>query len=476
MTQYRAYEKANPVYLSGEIFFPLTLIAIASSITYVLLHFFGMLVAVLFNVFISWCSYFYLYFYGKDSHSISFDFLKGFFLILGALLFVDYGVYLLVVYQKTGVLHALYFRLWWFTLLGAPVLYYAFQYGRYYFIRLQMAKNYLNLLLEVYHDRELLTYIDTIAFVNTATARISDVELKNDKCFHSKKELQKMDDQLRNYYLEKSTFWGTIHIPFGADQLLMSWYSLVEDKYYSIELPFPFAKMIVEQEKYPTNVLSVFRGKRFERLNLHVHSNGGVKIFNSKRVLIDHPCSNPCALSNEERDEKIERHRAAHEYYRDPKAFSCLLEDLKRSGGIEQRFQLQKIFIPWSMSIAGIDDEHYVEINDVAFNQYRSEKNGLEISALRSLPCKVAFIYRGSSLLRWLDLRIDTQKLHQAVQEQFNEKDESPVLFSLVFKNTPTTSLVFTINVNGKSAVFNDWEIQIDKERKESVDAELLKK
>ncbi|MES2674490.1 MAG: hypothetical protein V4660_09625 [Pseudomonadota bacterium] len=68
------------------------------------------------------------------------------------------------------------------------------------------------------------------------------------------------------------------------------------------------------------------------------------------------------------------------------------------------------------------------------------------------------------------------QKLYQAIQEISNEKDESPILFSLVLKNQPATTLIFTINVNGKSAGFNDWEIQIDKERKESVDAELLEK
>ena len=133
MKNYNYYKKTEEVYFSGEIFIPATFALIASLITYGLFYFLGIAIAVLFNLFISWCTYFYLYYYGKSDTIITFSFIKGVVLILGTLLFIDYGVYTLAVYQKTGMFNKLYFQLWVAILFGLPILYYGFQYARYYF-------------------------------------------------------------------------------------------------------------------------------------------------------------------------------------------------------------------------------------------------------------------------------------------------------------------------------------------------------
>ncbi|PKB17154.1 hypothetical protein [Flavobacterium sp. 5] len=475
---YRSYQKTKEVYFSGESVFPLGLILIASAITYGLFYFFGMGIALFFNVIISWCSYFYVYYYGKSSIGITFDFLKGVFLILALLIFVDYGVYTLVVYQKTGVFNSLYFKLWTSILFGIPTLYYVFQYSSYYFSEWRMATNYLKVSLKIHHDRELLTHIDTIQFVSISKRTMSNIKLEKAPCFYSERELGKMEDNsTRNYYLEKSVFSDTIHLPFGTDHLFMSWYSIVEDKYYDIELPFPFYKMILEREKYPTNVSGILRGKKTKRLNLQIHANGGIKLFNSDTVLINHLDSIPTSITEEVRNEKIKRHRYSHEYYSEPKAFSSLIEKIKASGGIEERFLIQNKLVPWSMTISGLEGKNYLEISDVSFNEYETEKETLELSMLRFLPKKIEIVYRGDYLYRWLILRINTQKLYQYIQKLTEENEENPILFDLAFQNSPKiTDLKFTITANEKSIVFPGWEIQIDKVRKESMDDHLLDK
>lgn len=150
-----------------------------------------------------------------------------------------------------------------------------------------------------------------------------------------------MNDSDRNYYLEKDVFSNTIHMPFDADCLFMSWYSIIEDKYYDIEVPFPFEKLVIEQEKYPTDVSAVLRGKKTKRLNLHIHANGGVRLFNSDMVLINLAENFPSVITDEVRNNKIEFHRCSHEYYNDPKAFSALVEKIKSSNGIEERFLIK---------------------------------------------------------------------------------------------------------------------------------------
>ena len=393
-------------------------------------------IALFFNLFISFFSYLYIYYYGRSSQQITFEFLIRVVLIFGLLLFIDYGVYTLVVYQKTGIFNRHYFQLWLLVLLSTPTMYYVFQYGRFYFHERKMVVNYLKVSLDIDYDKELLMYIDAIQFVNTSKRTMSDIKLEKAPCFYSEAELKKMEDSRRNYYLEKSAFSDTIHLPFDTNKLFMSWYSIVEDTYYDIELSFPFEKMILERDKYPTNVLGILRRKKTKHLNLHIHANGGIKLFNSDTVLINHFNSIPTSITEEVRNEKIKKHCYSHEYYSDSKKFSGLIEKIKASGGIKERFQIQNKLVPWSMTISGLEGDSYFEVFDVSFQEYRSKKEALELSELRFLPKKLEIVYRGDYLYRWLTLRINYQKLYHCIQKLTTGNEEIPVLFDLAFENS----------------------------------------
>lgn len=471
---YSSYKKTKEVYFGGDLAFPIAAALLAALITYGLFYFFGFTAGIIFNVVISWCVYFFMYYFGKSNTGITFDFLLGVACISGVLLFVDYGVYALVVYQKTGMFNKLYFQLWLCVLFGIPISYYAFRHGSYYLAEKSMATEYLRVPLKIRHDRELLMYIDNIQFVNASRRTMSDIKLEKPNCFYSESELNKMDSSNRNYYLVESIYNEMIHMPFGADSLLMSWYSVIEDKYYDIELPFPFEKLTIEQEKYPTNVSKVLRGKKTKRLNLHIHANGGIRLFNDDMVLIDLEENIPTVISEEVRNEKIDLHRQSHDYYSNPKAFLNLIEKIKTSGGIEERFLIQNKLIPWRMTISGLRGNNYLDVDDVSFSEYKNEIAEMEIDKLRFLPKKIGIVYRGNYLYDWLTLIINSQKLFQSIQKLTDGNDEVAVRFDLNFENGDETDLQFRIIANDKSILFNDWEIQVKKDRKQDMVDHLL--
>ena len=471
---YKSYKSPKDFYFDTDLGFPIVITLIAAAITYVLLYFVGFIISVGFNVFISWFFYSIIYYYGKSNIGITFNFLKGVFLISAFLLFVNYGVYALVVYQKTGFFNTLYFQLWLFVLVGSPFLYYAFKYVQYYFEKREMALRYFKVHLNVNHDRELLIQIDSIQLVSTSNSTISDIKLKKAPCFYSEKELKEMDTQNRNYYLQKSVFGDRINMPFDTNYLYMSWYSIIEDKYYDIELPFPFEKLIIEQEKYPTNESEITRGKKTKPLKLHIYANGGIRLFNTDTVLIDLPSSTPCDITEEEKEQKIQIHRSSHQYYSDSKAFSGLVEKIKSSGGIEERSLIEKKLIPWSMNISGLKGKNYLEIYDVSFSKYKIEINEIETEALRFLPSRIEIVYRGNYLCDWLMLYINSQKLYQSILELTDGDEEISVAFELFFQDTPQTSLQFRITCIDKSVLFKDWEIKIKDDRKQDMVDHLL--
>ncbi|GGF21324.1 tetratricopeptide repeat protein [Flavobacterium limi] len=471
---YSAYKKTEEVYFSPEFAFPIAVIVMASLISYGLLYFFGIVVTVLFNVIISFIGNFYFYYFGKSSTAITLDFLIRVALTTGFFLFIDYGVYAMVIYQKTDVFNKLYFYLWLSIVLGSPLLYYIFQYSRYYIKETSMAVTYIKVYLTVHHDRELLTVIDTIQFVNTANRTMSDIKLEKPNCFYSEAELKKMNENSVRNYLEKDVFGGLIHLPFDADVLFMSWYSVIEDKYYDIELPFPFEKLVIEQEKYPTNVSEVLRGKKSKPLNLHIHANGGIRIFNADEVVIDLAESIPTAISKEERNKKIEFHRDSHDYYRDSKAFSDLVEKIRTSGGVQERFLIKNKQMLWSMTVSGLKGNNYPDVRDVSFSKYKTEFAELETIKLRFLPKELGIVYRGNYLYDWLALYINTQELYRLILELTAGNEEIPVLFELVFEDLSETGLKFTIRVGDKFILFTNWKIYIKKDRKQDMTDHLL--
>jgi len=474
MKNYSFYKKTDEVYISSEFAFPIAVLFIASLITYGLLYFFGIAIAVVFNIIISFIGNFYFYYYGKSSTDITLEFLIRVVLVSGLFLFIDYGAYALVVYQNTGVFNKLYFYLWLAIILGVPVLYYIFQYSRYYFKETTMAVTYLKVPLTVHHDRELFTVIDAIQFVNSSNRTMSDIKLEKPLSFYSEDELLKLEnDNSVHHYVEKDVFYSRINMPFEADTLFMSWYSIIEDKYYDIEVSFPFEKLVIEQEKYPTNVSAVLRGKKTKPLNLHIHANGGIRLFNADTVLIDISENIPTVITEEERNKKIELHRYSHGYYCDQKAFSSLIEKIKSSDGIEERFLIKNKLIPWGMTVSGLKGRNYLEMFDVSFSKYKIEISEIETAKSRFLPKKIEIFYRGNYLYDWLTLRINTQKLYHFIQKITDGNEEIHVTFEIAFEDS-LTDLNFRIIANEKAIVFNDWKTTIHKDRKQDMDDHLL--
>jgi tetratricopeptide (TPR) repeat protein len=473
--KFKIYSKTEEVYFDTELFFLLIPAVAACVITYFVLYFLGTIPAILFNVFIAFSANFFVYAYGSTHVKKTLSFLISTLVTSCVLFFFDYGVYTLVTYQKTGAFNKIYFLVWILILIGVPVLYYIRQYSRYYYKERSMALTYLKVFLRVHHDRELLMVIDNIQFVNLSNKTMSNISLEKPPPFYSEEELFRYrDDMDIEAYLNRDIFHQRIEMPMESNWLFMSWYSITEDRYYDIEVPFPFEKLVIEQEKYPANVSPVLRGKKTKPLHLHIHANGGIRIFNEDSVVIDIPKSTPTDISAEERKRKIDYHRASHNYYRDAEAFSKLIEKIKSSGDIEERYFIKNKPLLWGTTITGLKGKNYLEIGDVAFKKYKIEISDLTIPEPRFLPRKIQMVYRGYYLYDWCTLYINSQKLYQTIVTLTGGDENIPVVFELVFDNESETHLQFTLTVNNDTFLFSDWSIKINKSRQQDMEDHLL--
>ncbi|PJJ08628.1 hypothetical protein CLU83_1914 [Flavobacterium sp. 1] len=360
MKKYKFYKKIEPVYFDSKeficyLFFPIML---ASCISYPILYLLDVKATIIFNVILALVANF---FYnglknatpngsngnnGNNSLgvlSIFFEIIYYFstFLTVFIVLFItDFGFYLLVVYQKTNQFNPLYFYLWLFTLFGLPVLYFAIKISNYYYIKWRQAVAYVTLILDVKHDLELICCVDNIQFVNTLNRKSSNFKINNYLDYYSPQTIEVMD---KIYYTNKAVFRELVQIPFDTDMLLITWFSFVEDKCYSAEIPFPFKKLKIEQEKYPESKLRMLRGKETKPLLLHIYLNGGIKLFNKEGVLlIDSANNKEVPISKEDKEIKLLRFRHRLIFSGKTEDLPEIFNEIKTSGRIEARLSRTK--------------------------------------------------------------------------------------------------------------------------------------
>lgn len=316
MKRYKVYKKVKPVYCNFEellanIILPLV---IASYISYPILYFLGTKSAIFFNVFLALsANYFHkdLKKYLPDFNNNDSVFTTGFFwfcsflIIFTILLVADFGFYLLVLYQKNNEFNIFHFYSWLIILFGMPVLYYTLKLGQYYFTKKYQDFEFVNIVLAVNHDLNLFLAIDNIQFINTANRKSSDIKITNNIRSYSQKEFMAIKTKSRHYYLNKEGFREMVQIPFNANTVLLSWFSYVENKYYEVEIPFPFEKFIEEQKKCSIDKFKVFRGRETKPLYLHLYLNGGVKFFYKNVILIDSPENKEIKINEEDKKMKF---------------------------------------------------------------------------------------------------------------------------------------------------------------------------
>ena len=310
MKKYKLYKKVKPVYLNFEellryIILPLV---IASYISYPILYFLGTGLTVVFNVFLAFIT---AYFYKGLNRSIfilsnknNVEFQSVFFrffsflIVLTVLLIINFGFYLLVLYQKNNEFNTLHFYCWILIVFGLPILYYIKELSYYYYLKTSQTAEFINVILDINCDLKLFISIDNIQFVNRVNRNSSDIKIKNNVKHYSHKEFLAMNTKTRKYYANKESFRELVQIPLHADLLLLSWFSFVEDKYYSVKIPFSLVKNIGEKDESQSSDLKVCSNE-IRTLQLNVFNNGGIQLFDKHDIVIDCQESKESLISDE---------------------------------------------------------------------------------------------------------------------------------------------------------------------------------
>lgn len=364
----------------------------------------------------------------------------------------NFGVYHLVQYYKTGVLNKLAFFSWLVIAFGGPLFYIGTKELSSWWAISNHKRHFTPVSLSIYSYPELPITINELKFINSTTGREFVIPLSQ----HDKFDWKKEEDNNRRLW---EVFRHKIDIPKGADKFTMSWYSLVEDTYYSDEFPFPYSRF--SMLKFPAG------NNEMEPLALHIKPEGKVDLFGSYRKLLFFffdVATKP--ISEKEKKEKLALFRTLNMPDGTNDDIESMLHEIKTSGRHQKRMEMEEAIFNWQMTLDGPGKISTIWLEDFRYRDYRPNHEWLNTMSKKPLPAEISVYFQINEQEDegfWLKFSPDVEKLYHNVLNLTSGNEDRPLEFSLTVKDHIKSEIEFLIKTDEQAVEFTDWQVKIDK-------------
>lgn len=374
---------------------------------------------------------------------------------IGLFAVYSFGMYFYIAYLKTGILNKPVFFSWLAVFVGGPVLYYGIVTIRHYSIQSDHIKNYVKANIEILHYNELPLFIEPLEITNTTNGKKTSIFIGNQSLYHSEASLKQVNIRDKIRMSNSAEKPDNTFIPLNSDKLLISWYSPVEDTYYTGTLDFPFNEFKIN--KYPDDIA---------RLNLQIEilPTGKVNIYTTKNKHRRTYQIKSKEISEQEKTKFIE---LIHLYNANIKQniFTDNLTIEENSKRLKARINLEESKFQMAYTIKGPGELKSIHFEDRQFWGYDYTYKNLNTLSPKTLPQSITLYFTDTgkeSFLRTY-LFFDKEKIFNAIHTLTEGRIDIPVEISISIKDSNKENIEITLKGNNQSIVISDWETNIVK-------------
>lgn len=375
---------------------------------------------------------------------------SAFLIGMGLTVLSNFGIYHLVQYHKTGVLNKLAFFSWLIVSFGVPIFYIGAKELSSWWAASAQKRNFTSVYFDISSYSELPVMIDELTFVNTANGREAVIQLNEENN-------AMWGEEEHSSHSNRRVFRQKVHIPKGADKFLMSWYSFVEDKYYSDEFPFPYDRF--PMRKFPVG------SEEMEPLALLIKPEGKVDLFGAYRKLqffFFDVATKP--ISEDEKREKLALFKARNLPQKTKEKLAGILHEIKASGRLQKRMEMEEKVFNWHVALDGPGNVSTIWLEDFRYRDYRPTYQWLNTMSKKPLPAEISVYFEINEQEGfWLKFSPDVEKFYQKVLSLTSGNEDIPLGFSLIVKDHIKSEIEFLIKTDEQTVEFTDWQIKIDK-------------
>ncbi len=387
----------------------------------------------------------------RDFEIISFPLL----ICIGLFAVYSFGMYFYIAYLKTGILNKPIFFSWLAAFVGGPVLYYGIVTIRHYSIQSDHIKNYVKANIDILHYNELPLFIEHLDFTNTINGKKSSIFIGNQSLYHSEALLRQVNirDKIRmSNPVERPE---NSFIPLNSDKLLISWYSPIEDTYYTATIDFPFNDFKLNKHSDDIAILN---------LQIEILPAGKVNIYTTKNKHRHTYQIKTKEISEQKKTKFIE---LIHLYNANIKqnifTDNLSIEENKRR--LKARIDLEESVFSMVYTIKGPGDLKSIYFEDKQFGGYDCSYSQLNTLSPKHLPQNITLYFTNTgkeSFIRTY-LFFDKEKLFNSIQTLTEGRKDTPVEILISIKDSEKENIEITLKGNNQTIVFSNWETNIVK-------------
>lgn len=375
-------------------------------------------------------------------------------------LFISYGLVNVETNILSGTFHKVGLYLW-----GAIVFIVPFgMFSSHYFPQAHSIINNIYMDFNINYHNSTPVFVDEVTFINSKTGK--EVTLTHLVGSDKKKELIResefskltLKEKLKLERFEVSSFhernrsYNKSKIPNGTDQYRVSWYSVIDNTYYSDIFPFPL-------EKLYDGVVHYYGTRRIRSPSFQIDPYGYAVFFDSGgKTLYNFNKIKTVKLTTEEEDDKRKKFLEKALFDGSVKE---LENEINRNNKLEvlDRLAATKEFFNWSLVINSKLDITSATVNDGQYNEY-SLKLGSD--ARGPMPRVIYF----SSTGYWHEIFLDNSNLIDIINAKIGTERDAKINLAINFTETEPLNTKVNIKVNGNEMIFSDLEVYSKRKEK----------
>ncbi len=315
----------------------------------------------------------------------------------------------------------------WVVLLGLPVI---SMFGKSYLTQSYEILHFISMDTTVTSHKMYPIYIDELVFTNTKNSqhvKYDDINgIGHSKKLYTYGEFYQLS--LKEQYNEELnsvtsngsvTHHKTPKIPIGTNEFSLSWYSFVDDKYYSDTFLFPMEKLDTNK-RYPD------LQKFIREITLHIFPGGNAYLLNhDKQQILNYTRVTERDISPQRREEFYQAYFESVEFDGSEKNLRDELNLIKQKNVLKDLLEAQAYF-NWSfqhnltneVNKVSAVDFGYIQHNRISKGEYRGPLP--RVLKISTQDFRFEIYIDGSTLIKMINENIKDRASSMVLQVNFN--------------------------------------------------------
>lgn len=355
------------------------------------------------------------------------EILPGFLACFIVFVVATFLIDVLLQWYKTGVLNQTRLVIWLAISILVPGSYYGYKRAKAYLEDRYKRLHFLKVDFKISHYEDMPIIVDRLGFRSPTTSKSDDDDVY---IYTMVSKQNSRDDIEETDVLDRDTLvrMEDKKIPIDTDKLLLSWYSIMEDKYYRDTFDFPRDKLTIRDIDGHSFI--------FGDMDIIIYPGGRMCLYNKnfpdgKKIIQQYCVASAKEIMNEKKQMLLDKFLAYPGNDIEQDELLQVAQEYQKSDLLEQLYQMQERAFSWKIKHEFPDKIQRIRVEDFSGKEYQLVYKAVEGVSKSCLPRVIRIKYKSTESSGGYDVMIEfnSSKLYEQILQQTRNDDDVPLEF-----------------------------------------------